>query len=89
MGDGISQILDVELTSALKARIHKNSWFIITFFIYLFLILRFTARKDCFTHFYLSQSLGGAKREIPEKNHLQAELGMSHIRPELGSNPQW
>ena len=28
------------------------------------------ARQDYFTHFEPSQSLGGRKREIPEKNHL-------------------
>ena len=31
----------------------------------------------------------GPKRGIPEKNHLQAELGLSHMWPELGLNPQW
>ena len=28
------------------------------------------ACQDYFTHFEPSQSLGGQKREIPEKNHL-------------------
>ena len=45
--------------------------------------------RDYFTHFELSQSLGGA---IPEQNHLTIrkhwELGLSHIWPELGSNAQ-
>ena len=34
----------------------------------------------------------GPKRGIPEKNHLttcKAELGLSHMWPELGLNPQW
>ena len=33
----------------------------------------------------------GQKREIPKKktpDHLQAELGLSHMLPELGLNPQ-
>ena len=40
---------------------------------YLFIVLfylSFTAHQDYFTHFEPSQSLGGRKREIPEKNHL-------------------
>ena len=38
-----------------------------------------------------SQSFGGAKTGDPwEKtlDHMQAELGLSHMWPELGSNPQ-
>ena len=38
----------------------------------------------------MGQSVGGRKREDPEKNHLahpQAELGLSHMWPERGSNP--
>ena len=51
----------------------------------------FTARQDYFTHFEPSQSVGGAKMGDPwEKppEHPQAELGLSHMWPELGSNPQ-
>ena len=71
----------------------KNSWFMFTFSIYLLLFyLRFTARQDCFTHFYPSQSLlGGAKMIDPREkpaDHSQADLGVSHMRPELGFNPQ-
>ena len=36
------------------------------------------------------QSVGGRKREDLEKNHLtipQAELGLSNMLPERGSNP--
>ena len=47
--------------------------------------------QDNFTHFEPSQSLGGAKtgdsREKPPDNP-QAELGLSHMWPERGSNPQ-
>ena len=50
-----------------------------------------TARQDYFTHFQPSQSEGGAKTADPREkppDHLPAELGLSHMRPELGSNPQ-
>ena len=53
--------------------------------------LGFTARQDYFTHSEPSQSFGGAKTGDPwEKNpdHTQAELGLYHMWPELGSNPQ-
>ena len=39
-------------------------------------------RQDYFTHFEPSQSLGGAKTGDPQEktpDHLQAELGLSHI----------
>ena len=48
------------------------------------------ARQDYFTHFEPSQSLGGAKTGDPREKppgHPQAELDLSHMRPELGSNP--
>ena len=48
------------------------------------------ARQDYFTHFEPSQSLGGVKMGIPRKktpDHPQAEFGLSHMWPELGSNP--
>ena len=48
-------------------------------------------RQDYFTHFEPSQSVGGAETADPlEKTscHPQAELGLSHMWPELGSNPQ-
>ena len=38
-----------------------------------------------------SQSFGGAKTGDPwekKPDHMQAELGLSHMWPELGSNPQ-
>ena len=51
----------------------------------------FAARQGYFTHFELTQSLGGAKTgDLWEKppDHQQAELGLSHMWPERGSNPQ-
>ena len=49
------------------------------------------AGQNYFTHFEPSQSLGGAKTGYPREkppDHPQAELGLSHMWPELGSNPQ-
>ena len=43
-------------------------------------------------HSFWAESIArSAKSDILEKNHLstQAELGLSHMWPELGSNPQW
>ena len=40
------------------------------------------AHQDYFTHFQLSQSLGGAKMGDPREkmpDHPQAELGLSHV----------
>ena len=52
--------------------------------------LGFTARQDYFTHFEPSQSYGGAitgdTREKPP-DHPQEELGLSHMWPEVSSNP--
>ena len=51
----------------------------------------FTARQDYFTHFEPGQSKGGAKTGDPRQkppDHPQAELGFSHMCPEIGSNPQ-
>ena len=45
---------------------------------------------DYFSSYETGQSVGGRKRENTEKNHLahpQAELGLSHMWPERGSNP--
>ena len=53
------------------------------------LILLFVFCQDYFIHFELSQLLGvektGDPREKPP-DHPQPELGLSHTRPELGSN---
>ena len=60
-------------------------------FVSLFIHLSFTARQDYFTHFEPSQSQGGAKAGHPREkppDHLQTELDLSRIWPELGSNPQ-
>ena len=49
------------------------------------------AHQDYFTHFEQSQLWGGAKMVDPREkppDHPQAELGLSHMRLELGSNRQ-
>ena len=41
--------------------------------------------QDYFSSYETGQSVGGRKRENPEKNHLthpQAKLGLSHMWPE-------
>ena len=46
--------------------------------------------QDYFSSYETGQSVGGRKREIPEKKHLahpQAEVGLSHMLPARGSNP--
>ena len=46
--------------------------------------------QDYFSSYKSGQSVGGRKREIPEKKHLthpQAEVGLSHMLPARGSNP--
>ena len=53
--------------------------------------LDFTACQDNSIHFEPSQSLGGVKTGDPQekpRDHPQAELGLSHMWPELGWNPQ-
>ena len=55
------------------------------------LFFSFMACQDYFIHFELSQSVGGAKMGDPwEKtpDHPQAELSLSRIWSQLGSNPQ-
>ena len=44
--------------------------------------LGFTALQDYFTHFQLSQLLGGKKTGVPREkppDHPKAELGSSHM----------
>ena len=56
-----------------------------------FFNLGFTTRQNYFTNFEPSQSQGRAKTGDPPGkplNHPQAELGLSHMWPELGLNPQ-
>ena len=51
----------------------------------------FTARQVYFTHFEQSQSFAGAKTGDPREkttDYPQAEHGLSHMWPKLGSNPQ-
>ena len=48
--------------------------------------------QDYFSSYETGQSVGGRKREIPEKKkkhlaHPQAEVGLSHMLPARGSNP--
>ena len=46
--------------------------------------------QDYVSSYETGQSVGGRKREIPEKKHLthpQAEVGLSHMLPAQGSNP--
>ena len=57
----------------------------------LFFYLGFMACQDIFTHFEPSLLLGGAKMGDPQEktpDHQQAELGLSHMFPKLGSNQQ-
>ena len=57
------------------------------FFFFFFSVLR--PFQDYFSSYETGQSVGGRKQENPEKNHLahpQAELGLSHMWPERGSN---
>ena len=51
-------------------------------------VFGFTACQDYFTHFEPSQSSGGAKTGEKLSDHPQAELSLSQMRPESGSNPQ-
>ena len=46
--------------------------------------------QDYFSSYEMVQSVGGGKRDNPQKNHLthpQAELGLSHMWPMRGLNP--
>ena len=61
----------------------------IVFFICFFLNSVLRPFQDYFSSYETGQSVGGRKRENPEKNHLahpQAELGLSHMWPVRGSN---
>ena len=58
--------------------------------LYLLLLLNSVLRpfQDYFSSYETGQSVGGAKTGEPrEKPHPQAELGLSHMWPERGSNP--
>ena len=57
-------------------------------FFFFFSVLR--PIQDYFNSYETGQSVGGRKRENPEKKHLahsQTELGLSHMWPARGSNP--
>ena len=59
------------------------------FYLFIFFNLVLRPFQDYFGSYETGQSVGGAKMN-PEKNHLthpQAELGLSHMWPERGSNP--
>ena len=60
------------------------------FFLFVFFNSVLHAFQDYFSSYETGQSVGGRKREDPKKNHLahpQAELGLSHMWSERGSNP--
>ena len=57
-------------------------------FIYFYSVLR--PFHDYFSSYETGQSVGGAKTGESREKHLthpQAELGLSHMRRERGSNP--
>ena len=59
------------------------------FYFYLFIYFFFFGGGGGTNSLILSEP---PKQGIPEKNHLttcKAELGLSHMWPELGLNPQW
>ena len=65
-------------------------FFLFFFFIIFFLIQFNVPFKIISAHMRRANQSVGRKRETPEKNHLthpQAELGLSHMWPERGSNP--
>ena len=67
---------------------HKRQHLRLLFFFFFNSVLR--PFQDYFSSYETGQSVGGRKRENPEKNHLahpQAELGLSHMWPVRGSIP--
>ena len=59
-----------------------------SFFFFFFSVFR--PFQDYCSSYEMGQSVGGAKMGAREKNHLthpQAELGLSHMWPELGIEP--
>ena len=65
----------------------QTSFILVLFFFFNSVLRPF---QDYFSSYETGQSVGGRKREDPEKNHLahpQAELGLSHMWPVRGSNP--
>ena len=56
-----------------------RSGLITYFFFFFFSVLR--PFQEYFSSYETGQSVGGRKLENPEKNHPQAELGLSHMWP--------
>ena len=68
---------------------HPSVFFFFSF-LFLFFFKFYIPFKIISAHMRRGKSVGGAKMGEPEKNHLthpQAELGLSHMWPEGGSNP--
>ena len=66
------------------------------FISFFFFLIQFNVPFKIISAHEMGQSIGGRKRENPEKKHLahpQAELGLSHMWPVRGLNPhqtqQW
>ena len=69
---------------------NSEDFFFVFFFVVFFFNSGLRPFQDYFSSYETGQSEGGAKTGEPEKNHLthpQAELGLSHMWPERGSNP--
>ena len=83
-------MLDISIpTQQTEHYLKMTDSFVIIIYVFIFFWFGF---QDYFTHFEPSQLLGGSKmgwdpREKP-LDHPQAELGSSHMWPQLGSNLQ-
>ena len=76
--------MDLSIVHTCTSLVHGKQYF----FAYIDSVLR--PFQDYFSSYETGQSVGGAKMGDPEKKHLthpQAELGLSHMWPERGSNP--
>ena len=59
------------------------------FFFFFFLNSVLRSFQDYFRSYETGQTVGGRKQKNPENQaHWQAELGLSHMCPVRGSNPQ-
>ena len=92
----IPLLLKFQASSSFLWLYRSRSFFFFFFFFFVFCFFFFLFNsvlrpfQDYFSLYETGQSIGGRKRENPEKNHLahpQAELGLSHMWPERGSNP--
>ena len=73
-----------------RSKNYRHKDYKYSLFYFLVVVVGGTARQDYFTHFEQSQSLDAAKTGDSQNKppgHLQAELGLSHMWPELGLNP--